>query len=93
MKLYRRINANIEAVQYEPDRGVTEFAEFVSKFCEEMSMNVVEGTVTAVVKLKDPNGGSGSWVHVRPGSWLMRLEDGRVCGCSDDYFREEFETV
>lgn len=89
MKIYRRVHANIEAIQYEPDRGITEFAEFVTKFCDEMSVSVEDGTVKAVVKLK----GGGSWAHVQPGSWLVRLEDGRVCACTDDYFRDEFETV
>jgi len=88
MKLYRRINANIEAVQYEPDRGITEFAEFVNKFCAEMSLSIQDDSVKAVIKLVD-----NSWVHVHPGAWLLRLEDGRVCVCDDTYFRTEFETA
>ena len=87
MKLYRRTKTNVEAVQFEPDRGVVEFADFVARYCVEMSMVVKDG-LKAVVKLNDD-----TWVHIEPSAWLVRLEDGRVCGCSDEYFRGEFETV
>jgi hypothetical protein len=88
VKVYRRRNASIAAVQYEPDRGITEFADFVAKYCVEMSIAIQDDVIKAVVKLTD-----NSWVHVFPGSWLVRLEDGRVCVCNDDYFREGFEVV